>query len=192
MPEKLPNLTDNFALNFVNSRIVRHDKIKELIRSIEDLKKWTELPNENNIEYNTQLSILSSFLDEEIDIKDLIVFRDSIHASLREMALGEKQIIEIKEEIESFMETHSFTLVFVENIPLFIPTDNGVEGIKTLIYLSLSELIRTEEINKLSCCANEQCLNLFINQSGRRKWCSMKICGNRNKVGRFGEKKKNC
>ncbi|WP_425203523.1 CGNR zinc finger domain-containing protein [Priestia megaterium] len=29
---------------------------------------------------------------------------------------------------------------------------------------------------------------LFIDLTGRRKWCSMKICGNRKKVARFQHK----
>ncbi|HDR6823126.1 TPA: CGNR zinc finger domain-containing protein, partial [Bacillus thuringiensis] len=33
------------------------------------------------------------------------------------------------------------------------------------------------------------CVLLFIDKSGKRKWCSMKICGNRKKVAKFQDRK---
>ncbi|MGX6988867.1 CGNR zinc finger domain-containing protein [Leuconostoc fallax] len=30
--------------------------------------------------------------------------------------------------------------------------------------------------------ANPKCVLLFVDESGRRKWCSIQICGNRHKV----------
>jgi predicted RNA-binding Zn ribbon-like protein len=50
-----------------------------------------------------------------------------------------------------------------------------------VLYLSLDDLLRTQEINKLRECG--RCTWLFLN-SGRgrgRRWCRMSTCGNREK-----------
>nr|WP_237416972.1 MULTISPECIES: CGNR zinc finger domain-containing protein [Halobacillus] len=43
---------------------------------------------------------------------------------------------------------------------------------------------------KVSACQNDDCLALFVNQKGRRKWCSMDVCGNRMKARKHYSKKK--
>ena len=49
------------------------------------------------------------------------------------------------------------------------------------------ELLTSEEINKLSACSNPECRWLFLDGSKnkRRRWCDMKLCGNRIKARRY-------
>ena len=185
-----PNVTENFALNFINSRIFRNGNYVELIKSIDDLREWAEVPLDDKIEHNTQLSIFNTCLDQVTRIEEVIKLRNELHECLTNLAENTENIEVLKNEIEEFTINHPFTIIFVDDFPLYVPLDSGVTGMKSLMYLSLSELIKNGEMKKIACCANEECPLLFINQSGRRKWCSMKICGNRNKVERFLEKNK--
>lgn len=52
---------------------------------------------------------------------------------------------------------------------------------------SASELLTTEAVQRVSACANLECCWLFLDTSKNhtRRWCDMKICGNRIKVRRF-------
>ena len=49
------------------------------------------------------------------------------------------------------------------------------------------ELLTSEEINKLSTCSNPECRWLFLDGSKNkgRRWCDMKLCGNRIKARRY-------
>jgi predicted RNA-binding Zn ribbon-like protein len=50
-------------------------------------------------------------------------------------------------------------------------------------------LLTTDALRRVRLCGDESCAWLFIDttRSGTRRWCDMKVCGNRNKVRRFRE-----
>jgi predicted RNA-binding Zn ribbon-like protein len=52
---------------------------------------------------------------------------------------------------------------------------------------SAAELLTSEELNKVKSCPGEGCAYLFmdLSRNGKRRWCEMDVCGNRNKVKRF-------
>jgi len=49
------------------------------------------------------------------------------------------------------------------------------------------DLLTGDLIQRVRVCGDESCAWLFVDttRSGTRRWCDMKICGNRNKVRRF-------
>jgi predicted RNA-binding Zn ribbon-like protein len=49
------------------------------------------------------------------------------------------------------------------------------------------DLLTSEELNKLSVCSNPECRWLFLDGSKNkgRRWCDMKLCGNRIKARRY-------
>ncbi len=49
------------------------------------------------------------------------------------------------------------------------------------------DLLTSEEIDKLSACSNPECRWLFLDASKNRgrRWCDMKLCGNRIKARRY-------
>jgi predicted RNA-binding Zn ribbon-like protein len=51
------------------------------------------------------------------------------------------------------------------------------------------DLLTTDARQRVRVCADQSCAWLFIDttRSGTRRWCDMKVCGNRNKVRRFRE-----
>lgn len=57
---------------------------------------------------------------------------------------------------------------------------------------SAAELLTCPELTCVRECAAEECGWLFLDRSKNRtrRWCDMKVCGNRNKVRRFHERKR--
>jgi predicted RNA-binding Zn ribbon-like protein len=49
------------------------------------------------------------------------------------------------------------------------------------------DLLTTDAISRVRRCADTSCAWLFLDatRSGTRRWCDMKVCGNRSKVRRF-------
>jgi predicted RNA-binding Zn ribbon-like protein len=52
---------------------------------------------------------------------------------------------------------------------------------------SAAELLTSGELKKVKSCPGEGCAFLFmdLSRNGKRRWCEMDLCGNRNKVKRF-------
>ena len=52
---------------------------------------------------------------------------------------------------------------------------------------SATDLLTSDAVTRIGCCADETCGWLFLDttRSRTRRWCDMKQCGNRNKVRRF-------
>jgi predicted RNA-binding Zn ribbon-like protein len=56
---------------------------------------------------------------------------------------------------------------------------------------SAARLVTSDEINQVRACASKTCRWLFIDASKNhsRRWCDMKICGNRMKARRFSARR---
>jgi predicted RNA-binding Zn ribbon-like protein len=61
------------------------------------------------------------------------------------------------------------------------------DPIVTPVVRAAIDLLTTNAIERVRLCADDSCGWLFADttRSGTRRWCDMKVCGNRNKVRRF-------
>ena len=68
----------------------------------------------------------------------------------------------------------------------------GLNRILWPVVRSTADLLVSDERQAVRECASGRCSWLFVDRSrtGRRRWCSMKTCGNRDKVRRFYERQK--
>jgi len=60
------------------------------------------------------------------------------------------------------------------------------------IALDAAQMLGTEQRGRIRICASETCSGRFFDRSpaGRRRWCSMRTCGNGAKARRFRERQK--
>ena len=56
--------------------------------------------------------------------------------------------------------------------------------------LALHSLIEKYPGQAIRPCADERCGWVFLDPSGRRRWCEMSVCGNRAKVRRYAQRHK--
>lgn len=61
-----------------------------------------------------------------------------------------------------------------------------------MIALDAAEMLGTEQRSRIRICASETCSGRFFDRSpaGRRRWCSMRTCGNEAKARRHRERQK--
>ncbi len=52
------------------------------------------------------------------------------------------------------------------------------------------ELILADERARIRACPGRECGWLFLDRSGRRRWCTMTTCGNREKARRFASRQR--
>lgn len=55
---------------------------------------------------------------------------------------------------------------------------------------SVGELLTTADLDRVRACPGHDCGWLFLDTSGRRRWCSMASCGNRAKVSAFAARQR--
>jgi predicted RNA-binding Zn ribbon-like protein len=52
------------------------------------------------------------------------------------------------------------------------------------------ELLLSDERARIRACPGRECGWLFLDRSGRRRWCTMSTCGNREKARRFASRQR--
>ncbi len=65
-----------------------------------------------------------------------------------------------------------------------VPVGSAADALASLVALDALQLLASGELTTLRRCANPDCVLLFLAENERRKWCSMRLCGNRAKVAR--------
>ncbi|HUC53758.1 MAG TPA: CGNR zinc finger domain-containing protein [Candidatus Cybelea sp.] len=72
----------------------------------------------------------------------------------------------------------------------FVAREGGLDWLLAAVARSGAEIIAEGATARLRLCANPQCGLYFYDDSRtrRRRWCSMAVCGNRNKVAAFARK----
>jgi predicted RNA-binding Zn ribbon-like protein len=73
----------------------------------------------------------------------------------------------------------------------FVARETGLDWLLAAIARSAAEIVLEGESAKVRVCANPACGLFFCDKSRthKRRWCSMAICGNRNKVATFARRR---
>jgi predicted RNA-binding Zn ribbon-like protein len=76
---------------------------------------------------------------------------------------------------------------FEDGRPVLAPADDGARGALGHIVAAVAELAPTDEWKRLKTCRDETCRVAFYDKSRNRSraWCSMEVCGNREKARNF-------
>jgi predicted RNA-binding Zn ribbon-like protein len=62
-----------------------------------------------------------------------------------------------------------------------------VEAVTAPVVRAAVDLLTSPDLSRVRACADQECAWLFLDttRSRTRRWCDMKVCGNRDKVRRF-------
>lgn len=186
--KQFPLISGNLSLDLVNTELVRRGQRYDLLITNEDVLEWlhvikVSLPfwNEKTfirIQERTN-QVTSSILEvREVLRKQFEVIADQHEISNDFVTYLEKQI-----------EKAPFTYKIIEQQLVSIPVGEIEDVLASLIAFDALTLIAENKLIFLKRCSNPDCVLLFIDKSGKRKWCSMKICGNRKKVAKFQDRK---
>jgi predicted RNA-binding Zn ribbon-like protein len=76
---------------------------------------------------------------------------------------------------------------FEDGRPVLAPEGDGVRGAIGRIVATVAEVAPTDEWKRLKGCRDENCRVAFYDKSRNRSraWCSMEVCGNREKARSF-------
>lgn len=175
-------LGGSLAMNFINTVQRHNDQTVDLLPSPQALDRWLEFMHYHNELHGLQYArLLQPGL---VSIDELRRFRE-----------WSRQFLARQISVEPFQEGLA---ILIKKAPLLfemveqnsqremiaLPACGGSAGLLSLLAYDWMTVLSTDQISRVSACANPRCLAYFINHSGRRKWCSMNACGNRQKSAR--------
>lgn len=185
---KFPLISGNISLDLVNTEVVRWGQRYDLFVNHEDILDWLYIVKQDNLFWNEQLFIkikerLSEVTSNILEIRN--VLRKEFEAIVNQHHISSEFIAFLEKKIEKA----PFTYKLIEQNLIPFPIGKIEDILVSVIAFDVLTLLQENKLTYLKRCSNSECVLLFIDISGRRKWCSMKICGNRKKVARFQNRK---
>jgi len=71
-----------------------------------------------------------------------------------------------------------------------IAVDVGLERPVLELAREAADLLARTDLRHVKACPGTHCGWLFVDPSGRRRWCTMEVCGNRAKARRHAERQR--
>jgi predicted RNA-binding Zn ribbon-like protein len=165
------------SLDFVNTRRDRERAGVEYLTSRADLADWLEALGEAPGRIDDPLLAEALELREAIDtgVRAVIAGEPTPRAALRTINRWLKVLPERPPQLRG---EGGLTLLDTG------AERSGARQALARLALDAAQLLGTDERVRLRVCAGEDCAGRFLDQSpaGRRRWCSMAVCGNRHKV----------
>jgi predicted RNA-binding Zn ribbon-like protein len=181
-----PLLSGHPSLDLVNTELVRRGIRHDLLIRPEDLTAWLEALNMK--ENLPSLQHASSEITKEA-LNKVKEFRIVVRDMYERLADGQEVTRSWIRLMEACIANAPLCYHFLDGRLVPVPLGSDTDAILSLVALDALRLLEAGELAYLHRCSNPECVLLYVDRSGRRKWCSMKICGNRNKVARNQAKK---
>ena len=181
---QFPLLSGHLSLDLVNTEVVRRGVRHNLLTSKEDLKEWIKIMQKNESLIPEHFSSeteewLEQALDRVLNLRAFL--REGFERITDGFELSNDWLI----HLEKLIAKAPFLYRIIGEKLVQIPIGEPLNRLISLIALDALTLYANGELGTMKKCANPDCVLLFMDSSGRRKWCSMQICGNRKKVARF-------
>ena len=195
--EKFILIAGNVSLDFINTEIIENGVLKELLSTYTNLARWAVASNlmDRSIADEIFAKLKGSKASDELlaEAKNFrAILREMLDRLLHGEKAGETAIAAINAELSNLSTT---TQIY--------QTKNGYRRLTRINFREPSQLLAlvAESAVDLLCegnllylkqCESEQCRLYFYDttKNHRRRWCSVKSCGNRAKAAAFYERKK--
>ena len=144
---------------------------------------------------------LAMWFSEEGLVEDLVEPTEKEHAdaiavreAIRDLLLANNGVAADAEAASQTLEdaarAANLGVRFENGRPLLAPEGDGARAAIGLIVAAVAELAPTDEWKRLKGCRDENCRVAFYDKSRNRSraWCSMEVCGNREKARSFRQR----
>jgi len=158
----------------------------------------------NTLDFETGIDRISSpdelamWFSEQGLVDDLVEPTEQEHADALVLREAIRELLLANNGVETDAAAASKTLEeagrkahlgvrFEEGRPVLAPESDGARCAIGRIVATVAELAPTDEWKRLKSCRDEHCRVAFYDKSRNRSraWCSMEVCGNREKARSF-------
>jgi len=121
---------------------------------------------------------------------DALAVREAVRELLLEHNGCECDTRQASETLEAAGRRAKLAVRFTDGRPALAPECEDTPGAIGRIVAAVAELATTPEWARLKACRDDHCRVAFFDQSRNRSraWCSMEVCGNREKARTFRAK----
>ena len=182
-------IAGNVALDFVNTVGNRLGNSREMLPTAAEFNRWSKLAG--LLRKNVRLTIT------DYQLRDIRKTREELYRLFHSIASGSqistRHLRELNLRLSSVASKHRLGLEKGAVVWEWEPATNDPASVLGPILLSAAELLSSGLFHKIRECNGEMCGWLFLDcsQAGKRRWCSMRDCGNRSKVRAFYNRQKN-
>ncbi|ANC18098.1 RNA-binding protein [Bacillus cereus] len=186
--KQFPLISGNLSLDLVNTELVRRGQRYDLLITNEDVLEWLHVIKVNLPFWNEKTFISIQERTNQVT-SSILEVREVLRKQFEAIANQQEISNDFITYLEKQIEKAPFTYKIIEQQLVSIPVGEIEDVLASLIAFDALTLIAENKLIFLKRCSNPDCVLLFIDKSGKRKWCSMKICGNRKKVAKFQDRK---
>jgi len=189
-PPRFELTAGHLCLDFVNTLDDRPSgEPKELLKNYADLARFAEDTGILEISDVDEL-MKRSLMDPEgaaHALRAAIELREAIYAIvtafMKKQPVPAKELAHLNEHVQYAAE-HSYLVKRNGKFEWQFDRLGGFDAIAWRIARAAAELLASDQLVFVRACSSKTCQWLFLDTSKnhRRRWCSMKLCGNRSKV----------
>ena len=184
------------AVDFVNTLDNRPvpERLKELLNSYEELIDWATQSGLMNPAQRSRLlqAVARNNRGASAALSHAIVLRECLFRIFTDVAAGRAPSKGDLQTLNGYLgEAMSHLQLKASGKALRLDweeaEDPPLESVLWPIARSASELLTSGDLKYLRECSDDTCRWMFVDRSKNhsRRWCDMKVCGNRVKVRRF-------
>ena len=198
MPDSFQLIAGNIALDFANTLDNRYDPGRR-VELLPSYDRFIAFAHQSGILTSGQANRLAGLAGRNRDgtvLTRAIELREALHFLFLSIATGDRPNRAALETLNRFLaETRRpRTIEWKRNNYRWQPADFAAttDAPLTAIVEAAAELLTSEDRNLVRECSAPTCRWLFLDRSKNhtRRWCDMKICGNRAKARSFQERQR--
>ncbi len=185
---------DQLAVDFANTRLDASGNPVELLAAWTDVVRWFVAAGLVSKAASRRLGRRGSTPEAQRALRDVVAFRDQLRKSVARISRGERPARGFTTELNRRLDEHPARLQLravrdrVERRVRFEPVQPD-ELFAPLASAAASLLVDVDPHRVRQC---ERCVAFFYDASrnGARRWCSMRMCGNRDKVAAYAARQR--
>lgn len=188
-------ISNSLALDFINSRPVLEGRPKELLNSFDSLMRWYVaadlLVEEDGAEFHRKWRDTPQAMAA---LERALAFRERLREEIIRVEASKGIRPKMITELNLLLQEHVLPLRIVPGTEGFAEEFRFAPGVPAdllgpLVYAA-ADLFTKFDLRRIRKCRN--CVLHFYDttKNDTRRWCSMKICGNRAKVASYVARKR--
>ncbi|SCZ57581.1 Conserved protein containing a Zn-ribbon-like motif, possibly RNA-binding [Epibacterium ulvae] len=177
---------NDLVLDFVNTRPVLDGVEHDLITTPQNLAQWL---------HESSAPPTSTHWNES-DFMSALHLRDALSLVLAALAAQSVPPPQAVQDVNAYLVDFTLNIQLNHSEAGYhiqpIQTEMSPRAFLAFLAKQAIDLVTAQDANRVRKCADLSCVLMFkdTSKSGRRRWCSMETCGNRNKVAAFRSQSK--